>query len=86
MFNNKTLLITGGTGSFGSRVLERILESNKKPITINKTSINPKTSIGISVYPEDGETVEMLIEKADQAMYYAKKMGKNRYSFNKSDL
>jgi len=34
MFNNKTLLITGGTGSFGSRVLERILESNIKEIRI----------------------------------------------------
>ena len=34
MFNNKTLLITGGTGSFGSSVLERILESNIKEIRI----------------------------------------------------
>ena len=65
---------------------ERILESNEKPIKINKISIYPKTSIGISVYPEDGDTIEVLIEKADKAMYCAKKMGKNRYVFNRSDL
>ena len=65
---------------------ERILESNEEPIVINKTSIYPKTSIGISVYPDDGDTVEILIEKADQAMYCAKKMGNNRYLFNQSDL
>ena len=65
---------------------ERILESNKEPMKINKTSIYPKTSIGISVYPDDGDTVELLIEKADKAMYCAKKMGKNRYVFNQSDL
>ncbi len=65
---------------------ERILASNKKAIKINKIAIYPKTSIGISVYPEDGNTVEMLIEKADKAMYCAKKMGKNRYVFNQSNL
>ena len=44
------------------------------------------TSIGISVYPDDGDTVEKLIEKADKAMYCAKNMGKNRYVFNQSLL
>lgn len=65
---------------------ERILESNEEPIKINKTPIYPKTSIGISVYPDDGDTVEMLITNADKAMYCAKKLGKNRYLFYQSDL
>ena len=65
---------------------ERILESNKEPIVINKTSIYPKTSIGISVYPDDGDTVDVLIEKADKAMYCAKELGKNRYLFNQTDI
>ena len=34
MFNNKTLLITGGTGSFGNAVLRRFLESDLKEIRI----------------------------------------------------
>lgn len=47
-------------------------------------------SIGISVYPEDGQHYEQLLEKADNALYHVKKMGKNnfmRYSseFNKTE-
>ena len=46
----------------------------------------PKTSIGISVFPDDGNTVDILIKNADQAMYHAKKSGKNQYSFYKSNV
>ncbi|SJZ52768.1 GGDEF domain-containing protein [Selenihalanaerobacter shriftii] len=45
----------------------------KKPIIINKNEFSIKTSIGISVYPEDGIEPQTLIKKADQAMYKAKK-------------
>ena len=65
---------------------ERILQSNEEPININKTLIYPKTSIGISVYPDDGDTVEMLITNADKAMYSAKKLGNNQYLFYQSNL
>ena len=65
---------------------ERILESNKEEIKINNNSLYPKTSIGISVFPDDGDTVDKLIKNADKAMYHAKESGKNRYSFYKSDI
>ena len=64
-----------------ANLAERILNTNKEAITINKNHLFPKTSIGISVYPEDGETIEMLLSKADKAMYIAKNLGKNRYIF-----
>ena len=38
-------------------------------------------SIGISIFPNDGETYTQLYEKADKAMYYVKANGKNNYSF-----
>ena len=63
---------------------ERILESNKEEMVINNKSVYPKTSIGISVFPNDGDTVSILIKNADKAMYHAKKSGKNQYSFYKS--
>ena len=64
---------------------DRIIESNEEPIVINKANIYPKTSIGISVYPDDGDTVDILIKNADKAMYQSKYSGKNRYSFYNTD-
>ena len=62
------------------KLAERILISNKIAISIKGKMIYPKTSIGISIYPEDGEDIESLINNADKAMYNAKNSGKNQYS------
>jgi diguanylate cyclase (GGDEF)-like protein/PAS domain S-box-containing protein len=43
-------------------------------------------SIGISVYPEDGEDAEMLIKNADTAMYHAKENGRNNFQFFTADM
>jgi diguanylate cyclase (GGDEF)-like protein/PAS domain S-box-containing protein len=43
-------------------------------------------SIGISIYPEDGEDAEMLIKNADTAMYHAKENGGNNFQFFKSEM
>lgn len=50
----------------------------------NYEGINLSGSIGISIYPEDGETVEKLYEKADEALYQAKRHGKNQFIFANS--
>ncbi len=44
------------------------------------------TSIGISIYPADGEDAEMLMKHADSAMYHAKESGRNNYQFFKESL
>ena len=66
------------------KLAERILLSNKNAISIKEKMVFPKTSIGISIYPHDGDSIETLINNADKAMYYAKESGKNQYSFYKS--
>jgi diguanylate cyclase (GGDEF)-like protein/PAS domain S-box-containing protein len=43
-------------------------------------------SIGISIYPEDGEDAETLIKNADAAMYHAKESGRNNSRFFKADM
>lgn len=53
----------------------------EKPIFINKTPTITTFSVGISRYPHDGTTPEILIRNADTAMYRAKDTGKNKYQF-----
>ncbi|MBO5387882.1 MAG: diguanylate cyclase [Lachnospiraceae bacterium] len=50
----------------------------------NYEGINLSGSIGISTYPEDGDTVEKLYAKADDALYQAKRKGKNQFIFANS--
>ena len=44
------------------------------------------SSIGISIYPQDGLNTENLIHKADKAMYFAKQNGRNNYAFYFDEL
>ena len=62
---------------------EKVLKTLKKPYDIDGLQINISASIGISISPDDGEDIEVLTQKADTAMYEAKKSGKNTYKFFK---
>jgi diguanylate cyclase (GGDEF)-like protein/PAS domain S-box-containing protein len=66
------------TATFVSR---KILDVLSEPFQIENYDIFTSPSIGISLFPEDGDTVETLIRKADFAMYHAKNDGKNNYKF-----
>lgn len=67
-----------------ARVLAgRILLAVKEPIVINGRSMVMTTSIGISMFPEDGDTPDELLKHADLALYQAKGSGRNQmHSFN----
>jgi len=67
-------------------VAKRILQSNKLPIKINDQYVEIKTSIGVSIFPKDGKNIDILLEKADAAMYYAKENGKNLFEFYNSNM
>ncbi|MCP4130041.1 MAG: sensor domain-containing diguanylate cyclase [bacterium] len=64
-------------------VSQRICETIAKPYFTGQVSIT--ASIGISIFPFDGQTGEVLIKKADRAMYDAKNSGKNRFQFYKDE-
>ena len=63
------------------KIAAEIIETINKPFSIKDSSIYCGSSIGISVYPEDGSDIESLLAKADQAMYEVKRSGKNGWHF-----
>ncbi|ODB91907.1 EAL domain-containing protein [Candidatus Thiodiazotropha endoloripes] len=60
---------------------EKILRLTAEPFLIKNEEIFISFSIGISVYPTDGDTKDSLIKHADIAMYKVKNSGKNGYAF-----
>ena len=60
-------------------VARKILHSLGEPFLIKDNQIFVNTSIGIALYPDDGEEEEILIKNADKAMYTAKKERSNSY-------
>lgn len=65
---------------------EKILFALSAPHFINKHELHITTSMGISIYPEDGLDADTLIKNADTAMYHAKEKGRNNYQFFKSEM
>ncbi len=77
-----TVILPAIPGKAGAaRVAEKILHTISQPASLDQHQISVTISIGISLYPIDTEERESLIQKADGAMYRAKKLGKNRYEF-----
>ncbi len=63
------------------QVAKKIIHSLKQPFILSDQEVFTSTSIGISIYPIDGETPDRLIKNADAAMYHAKNEGRNNYQF-----
>jgi diguanylate cyclase (GGDEF)-like protein/PAS domain S-box-containing protein len=64
----------------------RILQEFSKPYELSGQEVFMTASIGISLYPGDGENVENLLKNADTAMYQAKNKGKNNYQFYSREM
>lgn len=66
--------------------VDKLLTQLNVPIQLNEHAIHPAASIGISIYPEDGNSAEDLIRHADIAMYSAKAAGSNQWAFFKQQM
>jgi len=60
-----------------ARSAQRITESLAQPVVLNDRQLQTSASIGISVFPRDGEDLTTLLKHADTAMYHAKDRGRN---------
>jgi diguanylate cyclase (GGDEF)-like protein/PAS domain S-box-containing protein len=63
------------------RTAQEILKKMSTPFQLGEDVAHISSSIGITMYPEDGKDAETLIKNADQAMYAAKQQGRNRFNY-----
>jgi diguanylate cyclase (GGDEF)-like protein/PAS domain S-box-containing protein len=68
------------------RVAQKILTTLAEEFTIASHGIHVTTSIGISLYPQNAQQMDGLIQSADEAMYQSKNSGKNQYTIAKANL
>lgn len=66
------------------RIGTSVITSVKKPIHWKEEQVSVGASVGIAIHPRDSDETEQLIKKADQAMYEAKRNGKNQYALAKT--
>jgi diguanylate cyclase (GGDEF)-like protein/PAS domain S-box-containing protein len=60
---------------------KRVLDSLNTPVTIGNHTLEVGASVGVALYPNDGEKTDDLIRNADMALYEAKSAGRNRVNF-----
>ncbi|WP_420266963.1 EAL domain-containing protein [Candidatus Magnetominusculus dajiuhuensis] len=67
-------------------IAEKILKAMNEPFILSEQRCNIGVSIGISIFPDNGENIEQLTKNADMAMYHVKERGKNWFKFYDSAM
>jgi len=69
-----------------ARLAKKLIETFNTPVEVKGYSLQITTSVGISLFPRDGDDPDSLIEKADTAMFRAKKEGRNNFQYYNPEL
>ncbi|CAH0311179.1 putative signaling protein CC_0091 [Massilia sp. Bi118] len=77
---------SGGGSDAAASIAAKLLEVLTLPVTVGAQDVVVGASIGISMYPRDAATRELLFQTADTAMYRAKAEGRNRYRFFEPEM
>lgn len=81
------LLLRGGPEArLSTSLLERIMQVVPEPIDFEGHKLEVTCSLGVTAYPQDGDSEDVLIERADAAMYIAKTSGRNIYRLYNADV
>jgi diguanylate cyclase (GGDEF)-like protein/PAS domain S-box-containing protein len=67
------------------KIVQKLQRRLEDPFVLEDNEFNLRASVGIAVYPDDGDTVETLLAHADSAMYRAKEQGKGGYCMFKQE-
>ncbi len=71
---------------FVAKVADKVLDVISQSYTIDDTDVSISPSIGISLYPADGQDSDVLLRNADAAMYHAKESGRNNFQFYSAEM
>ncbi len=69
-----------------ARIAQKVVEAVRQPLKIGEHELYISTSIGIVLFPDDGQDAETLLKNADTAMYRAKENGRNHYELYASSM
>lgn len=69
-----------------AKIAQKILQLFSKPFFLNSQEYYISPSIGISMYPNDGNDVPTILKNADEALYRVKEKGKAHYQFYRADM
>ena len=88
MGGDEFILLLGSFFKFDeiNDVVVKLFESFHEPLVIDQRELYVTSSIGIGVYPGDGDSAEELLKNADTAMYRAKDVGRNGFQFYSKDM
>ena len=75
------IYLHGATDAVAEHVSRRILDDMVQPFTLDAMGFSVQCSVGIALYPQDGQTLDELIKQADTAMYRVKERGRGSYGF-----
>ena len=81
------LLLLGTNGAeAAARVAQKVLEALRPPLQVDAHELTTSASVGIALFPHDGDDADTLIKNADNALCRAKEQGRNHYQFYTDDM
>ena len=82
------VLILGDDGGLSDtlHILRRVRNAIGEPVMLDGQEVRVDCSIGVSVFPDDGAELGVLLRHADAAMHHAKKLGKGQFQFYTESL